>query len=170
MPVKRSAAHKAREVRMLLLDVDGVMTDGGIYYSERGGEIKRFNAQDGYGVVRAREHGLKIAIVSGRSTPVVATRAKKLRIDEVHQNSADKVAVMQKIRKKYRLREEQIAFMGDELFDIPLLRAVGFSAAPSNARPEVKKIVDYASPVCGGEGAVRDVIDFIIRCQLRNRS
>lgn len=163
----RQLAVKLRRVRMLLLDVDGVLTDGGLYYSSSGVEMKRFHAHDGYGVVRAREHGLKLAIISGRTTPVVTARARDLRIDEVIQGSDDKVAAMKKIKARHGLTEEQIAFIGDELFDIPLLKLVGFSAAPRNAQPEVKRVVDYVTKVRGGEGAVREVIDLILRSRTR---
>ncbi len=165
MATRTTAARKARRIRMLLLDVDGVMTGGGIYYSDDGREIKRFNAQDGYGVVRAREQGLRIVIVSGRYTPVVDVRAKALNIEDVYQNSSDKVAVMKGLRKQYGLKNEEIGFVGDDLFDMPLLREVGFSAAPKNARREVKRIVDYVTSVDGGAGAVREVIDFILSSQ-----
>ena len=169
MPGIRSALRKASAIRMVLLDVDGVMTDGGIYYSEKGGELKRFNAHDGYGVVRAHEHGLRVGIISGRFTPVVDARAKALHIRDVYQNRVDKVEVMKEIRRQHRLTKEQICFMGDELFDIPLLGQVGFSAAPKNARPEVKRIVDYVTNANGGDGAVREVIDLIIRSQMHRK-
>jgi 3-deoxy-D-manno-octulosonate 8-phosphate phosphatase (KDO 8-P phosphatase) len=150
---------------MLLLDVDGVMSDGGLYYSAKGVEMKRFDAQDGYGVVRAHEHGLRIGIISGRSTPIVDTRAKVLKVTDVYQSAEDKVEAMRQIQKRYGLVEEEIAFIGDDLFDLPLLNVVGFSAAPENARPEVKKSVDYVTAVRGGHGAVRELIDFIIAAQ-----
>ncbi len=157
--------RKLRRIKMVLLDVDGVLTDGGIYYSANGVEMKRFNAQDGYAAVRAHEHGLKLGIVSGRSTPIVESRAKDLKVEELFQGSSDKVATMDEIRQRHSLTRREIAFVGDELFDIPLLMAVGFSAAPSNARREVKKAVDYVTRASGGEGAVREVIDLILENQ-----
>jgi 3-deoxy-D-manno-octulosonate 8-phosphate phosphatase (KDO 8-P phosphatase) len=165
MKRSRALALKARRVKLLLLDVDGVMTDGGLYYSAKGVAMKRFHAQDGYGVVRAHEHGLRLAIVSGRSTPVVDARARTLKITDVFQNAEDKVAAMRKIQHRDRLSEDEIAFIGDELFDLPLLRVVGLSAAPADARPEVKRAVDLVTTAKGGEGAVREVIDFIISHQ-----
>lgn len=165
MKRSRTLAVKARRVKLLLLDVDGVMTDGGLYYSADGVEIKRFHAQDGYGVVRAHEHGLRLAIVSGRSTPVVEARARTLKITDVFQNADDKVAAMRQIQHRDRLKDDEIAFIGDELFDLPLLRLVGLSAAPADARPEVRRVVDLVTAAKGGEGAVREVIDFIISHQ-----
>lgn len=163
----RTLGRKMLSVRMLLLDVDGVMTDGGLYYSADGVEMKRFHAHDGYGVVRAREHGLRIGIISGRTTPIVEARAKVLKIEDVFQGNIDKVTPMRSLQEKYGLQENEFAFIGDELFDLPLLRLVGFSAAPRNARAEVKREVDYVTKVDGGNGAVREVIDMIIAHQVR---
>lgn len=154
---------------MLLLDVDGVMTDGSLYYSAAGVEMKRFHAHDGYGVVRAHEHGLKIGIISGRTTPIVDARAKTLKIDEVFQDAMDKVAAMRDIQQRHALRDDEIAFIGDDLFDLPLLRLVGLSAAPPNAQPDVRKAVDYVTHHAGGEGAVRELIDLIIANQTGGR-
>lgn len=163
MNTRGTIARKARRIKMLLLDVDGVMTDGSIYYSARGTELKRFHAHDGYGIVRAREHGLKIGIVSGRSSPIVSARARDLRIRDLYQGSDDKVAAMQSIRKRHRLSAEEVAFIGDDLFDLPLLRAVGLSLCPRNARAEVQRRVDYVTVANGGEGAVREAIDLILK-------
>jgi YrbI family 3-deoxy-D-manno-octulosonate 8-phosphate phosphatase len=163
----RILGRKLLGVRMLLLDVDGVMTDGGLYYSADGVELKRFHAHDGYGVVRAHEHGLRIGIISGRTTPIVEARAKVLKIEDVFQGNIDKVTPMRFLQEKYGLKENEFAFIGDELFDLPLLRLVGFSAAPRNARDEVKREVDLVTRVDGGNGAVREVIDMIIAHQVR---
>jgi 3-deoxy-D-manno-octulosonate 8-phosphate phosphatase (KDO 8-P phosphatase) len=162
----KKLAKRVKRIKMILFDVDGVMTDGGIYYSADGLELKRFNVQDGYGVARAREQGLKIGMVSGRSTPIVETRAKELNVEDLFQDVADKLVVVPEIQKRHGLNEEEIAFMGDDLFDLPLLRAVGFSAAPSNARSKVRKAVDYVTEAEGGNGAVRELIDFILKHQL----
>ncbi len=158
-------SRKARRIKMVLLDVDGVMTDGGLYYSAEGMELKRFHAHDGYGVVRAREHGLLIGIISGRSSPVVTARAKVLKIDEVFQDAMDKVSAMREIQRRRHLADEEFAFIGDDLFDLPLLRIVGLSAAPPNALPDVRRAVDYVTRTAGGEGAVREFIDAILRMQ-----
>ena len=163
MATNRALARKLRRIKMLLLDVDGVMTDAGLYYSANGVEMKRFNAHDGYGVVRAREQGLKIGIVTGRSTPIVDARAKDLNVEELFQGSTDKITAMKEILRRHALAPQEIAFVGDDLFDIPLLQSVGFSAAPRNARPEVKRIVDYVTRVKGGDGAVREIIDLILK-------
>lgn len=165
MKDKKKLGRKVKRIRMLILDVDGVLTDGGIFYSASGAEMKRFNAHDGYGVVRAREHGLKLGIISGRQTPIVDVRAKELQIDDVVQNASDKVAAMEELRRKHNLSADEVAFIGDDLFDIPLLMAVGLSVAPANALPRVKKLVDIVTNASGGNGAVRELIDFIIEHQ-----
>lgn len=165
----RSTLHrKANRIKMLLLDVDGVMTDGGLYYTAGGAEMKRFHAHDGYGVVRAHEQGLKLGIISGRSSPVVAARAKVLKIDEVHQDAMDKVSVMRDIQSRHGLRDDEFAFIGDDLFDLPLLRIVGLSAAPPNAQPAVRSCVDYVTRAAGGNGAVREMIEVILKARMHN--
>lgn len=158
----RTLARRARRIKYILLDVDGVMTDGGLYYSAKGQELKRFHAHDGYGIVRAREAGLTVGIISGRSTPIIDARAGVLRIHDVYQGADDKVAAMRKIQEKYGHADEEFAYIADDLFDLPLLRIVGLSGAPRNALPEVRRAVDLVTKAQGGEGAVREFIDFIL--------
>ncbi|HUI10556.1 MAG TPA: HAD-IIIA family hydrolase [Bacteroidota bacterium] len=153
---------RARRVKMVLLDVDGVLTDGGLYYTADGHELKRFHAHDGYGIVRGRDAGLAFGIISGRSTPIVDARARVLKIDEVIQGAEDKVAAMRQIQRRTGLADDEFAFIGDDLFDIPLLKLVGLSAAPPNALREVRAAVHYVTRVGGGEGAVRDFVDTIL--------
>jgi 3-deoxy-D-manno-octulosonate 8-phosphate phosphatase (KDO 8-P phosphatase) len=169
MPTRKSINPRLRRIKMLLLDVDGVLTDGGLYYSADGVELKRFHAHDGYGVVRAFAHGLKIGLISGRTTPVVTARAVALGIEDVIQGTQDKVAAMRSLQEKYHFTDEEFAFMGDELFDMPLLRVVGFAAAPKNARPEVLRIVQHVTRAAGGDGAAREVIDLILAQQQQQR-
>ena len=160
--VRPPAARKASGIRYLILDVDGVMTDGGLYYSASGQEMKRFHAHDGYGIVRAREAGLGVGIISGRSTPVVDARARVLGISDVYQGADDKVAAMREIQARHGYRDREFAYIADDLFDIPLLKIVGFSAAPWNARPEVRRVVDLVTAAAGGDGAAREFIEFVL--------
>jgi 3-deoxy-D-manno-octulosonate 8-phosphate phosphatase (KDO 8-P phosphatase) len=163
MPATRQALRaKARGIRMILLDVDGVLTDGGLYYTAEGHELKRFHAHDGYGIVRGREAGLTFGIISGRSTPIVEARARVLKIDEVIQGVDDKLAAFRLLQQRRGLAYGAFAFIGDDLFDIPLLKSVGLSAAPRNALPAVKKSVDCVTRTAGGEGAVREFVDLIL--------
>lgn len=152
-----------QHLKLLILDVDGVMTDGGLYYSADGIELKRFHAHDGYGILRAREGGLRLAIISGRSSTIVEARARVLKIDDVYLDAMDKVTPFRELQKKYGITEQETAFVGDDLFDLPLLKIVGFSAAPANAVGGVRKSVHYVARLPGGEGAVREVIDLILQ-------
>jgi 3-deoxy-D-manno-octulosonate 8-phosphate phosphatase (KDO 8-P phosphatase) len=159
---KVSVTSRARRIRMVLLDVDGVLTDGGLYYTAEGHELKRFHAHDGYGIQRGRESGLSFGIITGRTTPIVEARARVLKIEDVMQGAEDKVAAMRDIQRRRGFSDEEFAFIGDDLFDIPLLRVVGLSAAPPNALAEVRRNVHYVTRAAGGEGAVRDFIDLIL--------
>ncbi len=165
MKVRKHAQEKAQKVKMILLDVDGVLTDGSIIYSSNCGEIKVFNAQDGYGIVRAIELGLKIGIITGRESDIIKKRANELGVHELIQNAIDKVKPFQNLLAKYNFKPEEFCYIGDDILDIPLLKIVGFSAAPANARGEVKRIVDYVASASGGNGAVREIIDFILKAQ-----
>jgi 3-deoxy-D-manno-octulosonate 8-phosphate phosphatase (KDO 8-P phosphatase) len=158
----RSVTARARKIRMVLLDVDGVLTDGGLYYTAEGHELKRFHAHDGYGIQRGRESGLTFGIISGRTTPIVDARARVLKIEDVIQGADDKLAAMRDIQRRRGFSDEEFAFIGDDLFDIPLLRTVGLSAAPPNALKEVRRSVHYVTRAAGGEGAVRDFVDLIL--------
>lgn len=151
------------KINFVLMDMDGVLTDGTIIYSTNGEHIKVFSVYDGYGIERGHSHGLKFAIISGRSSDVNIQRAKKLKIEELHQDVSDKVSVFEQIKKKYALGDENFCYIGDEVFDLPLLRKVAFSAAPANAVEEVKDEVHYITKAQGGKGAVRELIDFILK-------
>jgi 3-deoxy-D-manno-octulosonate 8-phosphate phosphatase (KDO 8-P phosphatase) len=163
--VKKAAKRNLRHIKLLLLDVDGVMTDGGIYYSNAGDELKRFNTKDGYGIVKFQRSGLKIGIITGRVSKIVERRAAELGITEVYQNFEDKIVAYESIKKKFSLTDANIAYIGDDEFDLAVLKRVGFSAAPSDAVPLVKKHVHYICTHSGGNGAVREVIDLILKDQ-----
>ena len=167
MPRTRPFRTVLRKIRLLLLDVDGVMTDGGIYFTESGDEMKKFNIQDGYGIVKLRRAGLEVGIITGRVSKIVARRAAELGIAEVHQNLENKRSAYETIRTKLGLTDHEIAYIGDDEFDLPVLTAVGFSAAPADAVPSVRKKVDYVCARRGGEGAVREVIDLILASRPR---
>jgi 3-deoxy-D-manno-octulosonate 8-phosphate phosphatase (KDO 8-P phosphatase) len=165
MPRKQSYATKLKRIKLLLLDVDGVMTDGGIYYSNLGDEFKKFNIQDGYGIVKLHRTGIKTGIITGRISNIVTRRASELGITEVHQNLENKLEVYESIKAKWNLADAEIAYIGDDEFDLPVLERVGFSAAPSNAVPVVRKRVHFVCTCSGGNGAVREVIDLILQNQ-----
>jgi 3-deoxy-D-manno-octulosonate 8-phosphate phosphatase (KDO 8-P phosphatase) len=161
--IQKAAANNLKRIKMLLLDVDGVMTDGGIYYSNTGDELKRFDAKDGYGIVKFQRTGLQVGIITGRVSKIVERRVKELGIKEVYQNFENKLDAYETIKKKFDLADANIAYIGDDEFDLSVLKCVGFSAAPSDAVPIVKKHVHYICTHSGGNGAVREVIDMILK-------
>ncbi|RCK72031.1 MAG: 3-deoxy-D-manno-octulosonate 8-phosphate phosphatase [Ignavibacteriae bacterium] len=165
MKRKNNLKSKLKKIKMILLDVDGVLTDGKIILSSDGVEYKNFHAHDGYGILKAKRAGIIVGLVSGRTSEVVSKRADRLGLDLVYQGNEDKLSVFQEIKKKYNISEEETAFVGDDEFDIPLLKSVGFSAAPANAINTVKKVVDYVTKVEGGNGAAREVIDLILKAK-----
>jgi 3-deoxy-D-manno-octulosonate 8-phosphate phosphatase (KDO 8-P phosphatase) len=165
MPRNKSYRSVLKKIKLLLLDVDGVMTDGGLYYSNSGDEFKKFNAQDGYGIVKLKRAGIQIGIITGRVSKIVERRAKELGITEVYQNFENKIDAYEAIKNKFDLSDADIAYIGDDEFDIAVLKRVGFSAAPADAVPIVKKHVQYVCKLGGGNGAVREVIDLILKNQ-----
>ncbi len=152
---------KARHIQMLLLDVDGVLTDGTF---ERHGddELKRFHSRDGIGFVLARRAGLKMGLISGRSSKAVEHRAQELKLDFVRLGTDDKLAALQQALEQEGLSEEQVAFMGDDLPDLLVLSRVGLSATVADAHAEIKGRVHYVTRARGGFGAVRELVDEIL--------
>jgi 3-deoxy-D-manno-octulosonate 8-phosphate phosphatase (KDO 8-P phosphatase) len=158
----RDLSKRIKRIKMLLMDVDGVMTDGGVILGPGGLELKRFGAQDGVGIALAKIAGLKVGIITGRNTDAVKRRAKELKIDVVQQGIFYKEEAYEKVLKKYGFRDEEIAYMGDDLLDIPVLQRVGFAVAVANGVEEVKKVSHYVTKKKGGEGAVREVADLLL--------
>jgi 3-deoxy-D-manno-octulosonate 8-phosphate phosphatase (KDO 8-P phosphatase) len=163
--VKKDITGKLKRIKLLMLDVDGVMTDGGIIMDNEGRELKKFNVRDGHGIKVLQRYGIKIAIITGRKSKVVEYRAKDLEIKDVYQKVFNKKEVFEKILKKYKLAANETAFLGDDIIDIPVLRRVGFSAAVADAVDVVKKSVDYITKNKGGNGAVREVCEMILQAQ-----
>ncbi len=155
--------NQLKQIKLLLLDVDGVMTDGGIIYDANGIETKRFNVKDGHGIKMLQRYGIEVGIITGRNSIVVNNRAKELGISLVYQGALKKIEAYQEILQITGLSDQQIAYIGDDVIDVPVLRRVGFSAAPVDALPEVKAVVDYVTLLGGGAGAVREVCDHLIK-------
>lgn len=156
--VKRRAAA----VRFIALDVDGVLTDGRVYLSDRGDQIKAFDIRDGFGIILARQAGLEFALITGIMSPLVQTRAAALGITEVHENWTAKAEVLTELLRRHSLHPSQCAYMGDDVFDLPPLTLAGLSAAPADAHPEVRAQVHWTSSRPGGRGAVRELVDLIL--------
>jgi 3-deoxy-D-manno-octulosonate 8-phosphate phosphatase (KDO 8-P phosphatase) len=157
--------QKLGRIKLVVLDVDGVLSDGRIIYDVNGIEYKCFDAHDGFGISRALEKGLKLAIISGRESEVVHIRARELGITDVFQNSGNKVLVFENLRARHKLTSSQCCFIGDDEFDLSLLNTVGFSAAPADAIKKVRNEVDYVAAANGGRGAVREILDMILHAR-----
>ena len=160
--IRPAAREKAARVKLLLLDVDGVLTDGRIAYDAEGGETKACYVRDGHGIKMLREAGVEVGIVTGRRSAVVEIRARELGIALVHQGVSDKVAVWCAISLDRRLEPEATAYVGDDVQDVPLMRRVGFAAAAADAEAGVLATAPYVAARPGGHGAVRDIADFIL--------
>lgn len=159
------ARQRATRIRLIAFDIDGVMTDGGLIYNDAGVESKNFNVQDGLGIKFAQRAGLTVAIVTGRTSGVVAARARDLGIDHVHQGVSDKGAVMRDLLDRQGLDWSAAAFMGDDLIDLPAMCHCGLALAPANARAQVKARAHLITEATGGHGAVREAIEFILEAQ-----
>lgn len=166
MTRKRLQRTQLRKIRLLLLDVDGVMTDGGVYIAESGDRFKKFNIQDGYGIVKLQKQGVRVGIITGGNSKMVQRRADELGIVDIYQNFDDKITAYEKVKAKYQLSDDQIAHIGDDELDLPLIERVGFSAAPADAVPVVRKKVHYVCKRKGGEGAVREVIELLMQVRI----
>lgn len=153
------------KIKFLLMDMDGCLTTGQIIFSSTGDDIKIFHTHDGFGITRGRSFGLKFAVISGMGSKVNKIRADKLKIDYLYENIDDKRIPFRELKEKYNLNDENFAYIGDDEFDIPLLKEVGFSCCPNNSMPEVKKYVHYVCKRNGGEGAVREIIDKILKAK-----
>ncbi len=151
-----------KELRVLILDVDGVLTAGGIVYGSDGAEQKRFDVKDGLGVVLLRSLGIKTVIITGRSSQLVERRAKDMGVDLVLQGFPIKVPVYESLKDEFGLPDQAFGFVGDDLIDLDVMRKVGFSAAPADAHPAVKQVASYVCRNPSGAGAVREVVDLII--------
>jgi len=149
-------------IKLFAMDVDGTLTDGGVYMDGRGGEWKRFDIQDGMGIARLKASGVVIAFVSGRPSPATDQRAKDLGVDRVYNGAGDKLSVLRELAFELGLSREEIAYMGDDVNDLPAMEWAGLSIAPANALPEVKAASDWVTNSCGGHGAVREAAERIL--------
>ena len=153
------------DIKLLALDVDGVLTDGSIFVDDHGHEIKRFHVRDGYAIKLWQSLGFKVAIITGRSAPGVLARAKQLAIDIVMDGVSDKSAALDELVRTSGVPPHQIAFVGDDWPDLPIMTRVGLPIAVADAEPEVLKAAQFTTPRRGGNGAVRDAIEFILHAK-----
>ena len=160
---KPSAAEAAKRIRLVLTDSDGCLTDGGMYYGENGDAMKKFNAKDGMGIRLLREAGILTGIVTGENVPSVRYRAEKLHMEEVHLGIGDKLAVVKEICSRRGIDLSEVAYVGDDVNDLEVLRAVGLPCSVPNAEEEALKAASFVSRRPGGMGAIRDVAEFILK-------
>ncbi len=153
------------DIKLIIMDVDGVLTDGRIILDDNGVEYKFFDVKDGHIFHIVRNLGFKVALVSGRYSKVTEIRAEQLGVNDLYQNQHVKIEAFNTLKNKYGLADKNIAYIGDDLIDIPPMILAGFSACPKDADEEVKKVADYISPYFGGRGAVRNIVEEILKLQ-----
>ena len=157
--------EKAKKLKLLILDVDGVLTDGRLFFDNSGTEYKCFHARDGHGIKLLRQTGVEVAVISGRKSNSVALRMKNLGIEYVYQGHENKIAAFHEILQSLSIEPEQAAHVGDDLLDLPVMTRVGLSIAVNDANDAVKDYADWCTETPGGLGAVREVCDFIMKSQ-----
>lgn len=159
------AEQKAKAVRLLVCDIDGVLTDGGMYYTDQGQVMKRFHVHDGIGIKLAQAAGIEVAIVTGDTSELVRRRAETLGITECHLGPQRKTGCVDDIRQRLGLEWEQVAFIGDDWIDLGVMRKVGLAIAVANAQPEILEVAHWVTRLEGGRGAVREAIRLILTAQ-----
>jgi 3-deoxy-D-manno-octulosonate 8-phosphate phosphatase (KDO 8-P phosphatase) len=164
-PASPSIVERARRVRLVLLDVDGVLTDGRLLYGAGGDEGRAFHVRDGLGISLARRAGLRVGIVSGRRVEAVQRRCEELALDEIHQGHHVKGPVWDEIVTRRGLGDDEVAFMGDDVLDLPLLRRAGFAAVPSDAVAAARAAAHWVASVPGGAGCVRELLELVVEAR-----
>ena len=157
--------ERAKKIKLLIMDVDGVLTDGRIIYGSDGTEFKSFHVRDGHAMKLANRAGLKMAIITGRDSEIVTRRGKELEVDFIYQKVFNKLEVYEKILQENNLKDEEIAFIGDDIVDLPVMRRVGLSIAVEDAVEELKQESLLITKNPGGRGAVREVIEYILKAR-----
>ena len=164
---KRTALERAKRVRLMLFDVDGVLTDGKLWYGPAGEALKAFHVLDGHGIKLLMQTGIAVGLLSGRNSPAVAVRAGELGIPHVLQEIDDKRAAFEALAAKLGIAADETGFMGDEVVDLPVLRRCGFACAPAQAHERVRAVAHYVTRAAAGGGAAREACEFVLRAQGR---
>ena len=157
--------ERIRPIKLVIIDIDGVLTDGRIILGNYGDELKFFDVQDGLGMVLLREAGFKTVVITARKSRINERRAKDVKVVKLYQKVHDKLKIYEKVLRKFRMKPEEACFIGDDLIDLPVLKRVGFAVAVQNAVEEVKTAAHYVTQKKGGRGAVREVTDLILKTQ-----
>lgn len=163
--VNADAIARAARIRLMIFDVDGILTDGSLYFGPEGEFIKSFNVLDGHGIKLLQQSGVAVAIISARKSPIVARRAEDLGITEVRQGVHDKRLAFEQLLSQNAMSADLCGFVGDDIIDLPVLTRAGFAASVPNGHPEVRTRVHYVTQAQGGRGAAREICDFILRAQ-----
>jgi 3-deoxy-D-manno-octulosonate 8-phosphate phosphatase (KDO 8-P phosphatase) len=161
--LKEDLRERARKVKLLMLDVDGVLTDGRIIYDSHGRDMKFFDVHDGLGVYALKKAGIPTILITAKGSKAIKPRAKDMQVEAVFENISPKSAALKKILKKYKVKKDEVCFVGDDLVDLCLMKKVGFSVAVFNACPEIKQSASYITLREGGRGAVREVAELILK-------
>ena len=164
-PYPPDVVERARRIRFVVMDVDGVLTDAGMYYSERGDELKKFNTRDGQGIALLHDAGFETAILTRESTEIVLRRGAKLKIGEVRVGIQDKLAALHEMLAARDLALDQVAYIGDDIHDYEVLAHVGLAVVVQDATRKPRSVAHYVTQAKGGEGAVRELCELILECQ-----
>ncbi|MDF2563972.1 MAG: 3-deoxy-D-manno-octulosonate 8-phosphate phosphatase, YrbI family [Massilibacillus sp.] len=156
---------RASKIKLIIFDVDGVLTSGKLFFSANGESFKNFDVHDGMGISLLHNAGIKTAIITGRKSDIVNIRSQELKITDVYQGSNNKLDALEELQKKYKLSLDEMAYVGDDLLDLPILLKVGFACTVHNAVTEVKERAHYISKAEGGNGGVREIAEFILKAQ-----
>lgn len=162
---KTECIEKAKKIRLVIFDVDGVLTDGRLYFTPDGGEMKCFHVHDGLGIKHLLKNNIQVAIISGRKTPQVEKRMQELGVSFIYQNVEDKEPVYKALLEQLNLNDEQVAYVGDDLLDVALIERVGLGISVPNGHDSAKSIADWITNTAGGFGAAREICDFILKAQ-----
>ncbi|BBN59824.1 KdsC family phosphatase [Hydrogenovibrio marinus] len=165
MDFQTNILEKAAKIKLLILDIDGVLSDNKLYYGDNGIEYKSFHTRDGHGMVMLQQSGIEIGIITGRKSPLIDKRMKDLKVKHVYQGVPDKLPTFLKLVEELGLDLSEIAYMGDDILDLPILTRVGLAACPKNADTEVPQHVHYVSRFNGGEGCVREMCELLLKSQ-----
>ena len=163
--MQTSDKKRLKKIKLVITDVDGVLTDGGMYYSKDGEFLKKFNTRDAMGMELLLDLGIKTIMLTRENSNIVKARAKKIKVSELYSGVLNKKTLLKKILKKYNVKLDQVAYIGDDLNDLEIMKSVSFSVTPSNGIDQIKKISNYVCKLNGGDGAFRELADIIISSQ-----
>lgn len=161
-PLSQDAQQRAKKIKLLICDIDGVFSDGRIYLGNQGEELKAFNTKDGFGIKALINSGFEVAVITGRHSQIVQQRMTSLTVQHIYQGQEDKLISYQELKDKLKLSDEQIAYIGDDGPDLPVMEQVGFAVAVNDAHPLIKRIAHYTTMLPGGFGAVRELTDLLM--------